>query len=205
MTIRSKDKYLAAFSKKEIRKEALERAHDIRKFEIDLYWKRGTYFWTFTALAFTGYSILQKDGTFESIFTTTCLGFLFSWAWYCVNRGGNFWQLNWEAHVDLLEEDTTGPLYKTVITTQENRLLNVAGPYNFSPSRINHILSLVVTSVWLLLIGNTLYEKGSCEGKKFWFAIMLGGITILGAIFILLQRHTNPNIDIITIETRTTG
>ena len=31
---------------------ALAYALDIRKFEIELYWKRGTYFWAFIAAAF---------------------------------------------------------------------------------------------------------------------------------------------------------
>ena len=30
-------------------------AADIRKFEIELYWKRATYYWTFIAAAFAGY------------------------------------------------------------------------------------------------------------------------------------------------------
>jgi hypothetical protein len=37
---------------------ALERAHDIRKLEIDLYWKRATYFWAFQLIALTGAGIL---------------------------------------------------------------------------------------------------------------------------------------------------
>lgn len=41
--------------------KALEQAHDIRKFEIDLYWKRAAYFWTFIAATFAGYFLLQKD------------------------------------------------------------------------------------------------------------------------------------------------
>lgn len=32
--------------------EALKMALDTRKFEIELYWKRATYFWAFIALAF---------------------------------------------------------------------------------------------------------------------------------------------------------
>ena len=40
---------------KEIRTKALERALDIRKFEIDLYWKRAAYFWTFIAATLAGF------------------------------------------------------------------------------------------------------------------------------------------------------
>ncbi|MBV5304022.1 MAG: hypothetical protein JZU70_07475 [Chlorobium sp.] len=36
-------------------KKALKHALDIRKFEIELYWKRATYFWALIVVAFTGY------------------------------------------------------------------------------------------------------------------------------------------------------
>ena len=40
---------------------ALERAWKNRDFEIEHYWKRATYFWTFTAATFLGYfTVLTK-------------------------------------------------------------------------------------------------------------------------------------------------
>ena len=39
---------------------ALAYALDIRKFEIELYWKRATYFWGFIAAAFAGYALTYK-------------------------------------------------------------------------------------------------------------------------------------------------
>jgi hypothetical protein len=49
------DEYLAGFegdffNEKDKRYVALQTALDVRKFEIDLYWKRATYFWPFIAL-----------------------------------------------------------------------------------------------------------------------------------------------------------
>src|SRR5690242_11288650 len=41
------------------RKRALDSALDIRKFEIEHYWKRATYFWTLIAAAFTAYGVVQ--------------------------------------------------------------------------------------------------------------------------------------------------
>ncbi|WP_437438215.1 RipA family octameric membrane protein, partial [Vibrio cholerae] len=34
---------------------AFAQASDIRKFEIELYWKRATYFWALIAVAFAGF------------------------------------------------------------------------------------------------------------------------------------------------------
>ncbi|QWF70402.1 hypothetical protein KEF85_13820 [Methylomonas paludis] len=37
---------------------ALTNALDTRKFEIELYWKRATYFWTFIGVIFGGYALV---------------------------------------------------------------------------------------------------------------------------------------------------
>lgn len=58
--------------------KALKYAHDIRKFEIELYWKRATYFWTFIGAAFAGYFAIQKGGDTSNIFVVSALGFVFS-------------------------------------------------------------------------------------------------------------------------------
>ena len=40
----------------------LEKALDIRKFEIELYWNRSKYFWTFIGVTFGGFFALQLSG-----------------------------------------------------------------------------------------------------------------------------------------------
>lgn len=76
---------------------ALERALDIRKFEIDLYWKRATYFWAFIAAALTGFVIVQASSSSNKTDLSVLLsnlGIAFSFAWLCVNRGSKQWQEN---------------------------------------------------------------------------------------------------------------
>jgi hypothetical protein len=73
------------------REGALALALDIRKFEIDLYWKRAAYFWAFLAAAFAGYFALLTSKDIpsekgEALLTVSCLGVVFSLAWYLVNR-----------------------------------------------------------------------------------------------------------------------
>lgn len=133
---------------------ALAYALDIRKFEIELYWKRGTYFWAFIAAAFAGYALTHKstdpDPWLSIIFSA--LGLVFSFTWYLVNRGSKFWQSNWERHVDLLEDMTLGPLYKVVAVTADNSAGNpLTSPAQFSVSKLNQVLSVFVVAVWLLL------------------------------------------------------
>lgn len=47
------EQYEEAFRGKE--EKALNQALDIRKFEIELYWKRATYFWTFIGATMAGF------------------------------------------------------------------------------------------------------------------------------------------------------
>lgn len=133
---------------------ALAYALDIRKFEIELYWKRATYFWAFIAAAFAGYALTYKTANNEPWLSMlfSALGLVFSFSWYLVNRGSKFWQSNWERHVDLLEDMTLGPLYKVVAVTEDNSGGSLlTSPGQFSVSKVNQILSVFVSAVWLLL------------------------------------------------------
>ena len=125
------------------RKEALERAWKNRDFEIELYWKRATYFWAFTAATFTGYFVVlfNNEAQESLILVMAIMGFIFSSSWYMVNLGSKKWQENWEKHIDLLEDYITGPIYKTVLIKKAP-----------SVSKVNLNVSLFVTVIWLYLI-----------------------------------------------------
>lgn len=140
--------------------DALAQARDARKFEIEMYWKRAAYFWTFIAAAFVGYaSFLTGSHTHAfAAFLMSLIGFVFSLAWYQVNRGSKFWQENWENHVELLEDAVTGPLFKVVAKRPKKPWTwstvgeHVIGPRAVSVSRINGVVSVFVLVVWLELI-----------------------------------------------------
>lgn len=123
--------YLGEFN---ISKKRLEKAHeaalDIRKFEIELYWKRSGYFWALVAATIAAYGLLlsssMKDGRTLD-FTTqifllglSALGCIFSRAWLFASIGSKFWQANWETQVEMLEDEVTGPLYKSVFADHRN-------------------------------------------------------------------------------------
>jgi len=146
------------------KEEALKYALEIRKFEIDLYWRRATYFWTFIAAAMAGYFLIQKSEGAENSylsFVVSCLGFVFSFAWFWVNKGSKYWQENWENHVDLIEDYVIGPLYKIVTARPEEDnkkpIKNfILGPAPYSVSKINQIVSLFVTLLWAILLFHAL-------------------------------------------------
>jgi hypothetical protein len=135
------------------RRAALGEARENRKFEIELYWKRAGYFWVFSSAAFVGYSTLQ--GHHVITFLIACSGFLFSLAWYFVNRGSKYWQENWELHVDLLEDAIAGPIYKAVVQKSQSSFWALTRAYPFSVTKINQLLSLFITAGWFILICRT--------------------------------------------------
>ena len=149
------------------REKALKHALDIRKFEIELYWKRATYFWTFIGATFAGYVAVQASTAASKqdlAVILSCLGFVFSVAWICVNRGSKQWQENWENHVDSLEDEVIGPLYKVVLTRadptgwREHGVHLITGPSPFSVSKINQIISIYISGLWVCLLFYSLPE-----------------------------------------------
>lgn len=127
---------------------AFEKSWATRNFEIEMYWKRATYFWAFIASTFVGYFALVSSENYTKpdrfdhveVYFLICIGFVLSLAWHFTNIGSKSWQRHWEVHVDLLENAFTGPLYKTVHPQQ-----------TYSVSKINEIVSLLFVIIWFLL------------------------------------------------------
>jgi hypothetical protein len=144
--------------------KALEHALDIRKFEIELYWKRATYFWTLIASAFAAYFLVLNAQHMPDkrllAFIIACIGFVFTFAWLQVNRGSKQWQENWENHVDMLEDTVIGPLYKTKLERPTGGAdwfeRSVTGPSNISVSKTNQIVNLFTVMIWTFLGWNVL-------------------------------------------------
>ena len=147
----SEERYVADFEKSaDGRKNALDRAWQTRNFEIELYWKRATYFWTMIGVLFAGYAVALSSPNDDAMAVVLgCVGVILSLAWYLVNRASSAWQRNWEAHIDALEDPITGPLYKTVFAPENaHSLFDWFGPLNMSPSKLTVAVSLFVTIIW---------------------------------------------------------
>jgi hypothetical protein len=143
--------------------KALDRAHELRRFEIEHYWKRATYFWGFQIAIFAAFGLLWKD---SSLATTTPgsanpwspvtlalsgLGVLTALANSLSAHGSKFWQENWEKHIDMLEDEIEGRLHKTV-------WLSSKGKRSFSVSRVNEWLSYYFVVFWFLVTSYAGYK-----------------------------------------------
>ena len=178
----SPKEYDAYFKDRE--KEVLNRALEIRRFEIDLYWKRAAYFWAFIGATFAGFLAIQASEAVNKqdlSVILSCLGIVFSFAWFCVNRGSKFWQENWEKHVDVLEDKVDGPLYKIVLSrnvddykwTDKVRDM-ITGPSALSVSKINQLISLYVFILWIILLLYSLPDfSRSASINKFYLGLVL--------------------------------
>lgn len=105
-------------------KNAFEKSHDIRKFEIGLYWQRSGYILGFlsvlaAAIAYCFSSYVSKDTTepskfilLMSILCLTLVGISLTRFWTRIIKASKYWQENWEFHIDMLEPYVSGNLHK---------------------------------------------------------------------------------------------
>ena len=176
---------------------ALERAHDIRKFEIDLYWKRSNQMYVIVAALLTAFGVLISNNAFLGATAIACLGTIVSFAWVYVNKGSKFWQENWESHIDMLEDSTEGALYKVVNVTKEN-------DNAYSVSRINMTVSWIITWCWFAISAFMVYSYSSYQDSNknpllqclydIYTPYILGALTIASLIYIGSRSKHGSNL-----------
>ncbi|MBK7380304.1 MAG: hypothetical protein IPJ03_15175 [Ignavibacteriales bacterium] len=165
------------------RERAWEKAWEVRDFEIKLYWERAKYFWAFIAASFVAYfaslgTSIKTEFT-ELEFIIICIGYFFSLAWTLVNIGSKNWQKNWEGHIDRLEENFTGPLYRTVIDAK-----------NYSVSKVNIQTSRFIMVIWILLCFRFLFS----DEKFNWLVIILSlTITLVFTLILIISGRSGGN------------
>jgi len=176
--------------KRDLHKNALKKAWETRDFEIDKFWQRSMFFWGFITLISTGYVVVvtgefgQKAKDIYLDFYLILLGIIFSVAWLLVIKGSKQWQENWEQHIYQLENEITGPLYKTIY---------FSGDKYYSVSKVNEILAWVVIITWGILFIRYIYNNCNiindiinyiCKNDE---EILFIFIPLLGTVFFIYR------------------
>ena len=126
---------------------ALDRAYELRTFEIGLVWTRATYFFTVQAAVFAAFGLTAKaDAGLPPLIPAmlTLLGLATAWLGFLSARGARFWQQNWEHHIDLLERELEGDLHKTIVHD---------GTTGYSVSRAQIWLTFALALFWSATAG----------------------------------------------------
>jgi hypothetical protein len=130
--------------------KAFDIAHDNRKFEIEMLWKRSVFYWGFIAASFVGFVATAKAiGSASIIFAA--FGFLCSLAWSAGNRGSKYWQEYWENKVVHLQNLVTGDLFIDHYP-QRHHWWSQFAPRRLSVSKLAIGISDYTVAVWLAIL-----------------------------------------------------
>ncbi|MBV1933696.1 MAG: hypothetical protein KUG59_03325 [Parvibaculaceae bacterium] len=171
---------------------ALDRAHDLRRFEIEMYWKRSTYFWAFQAAAFVMLGVLLDELRMPEdnpivLLLPVFFGAITAQAAYLSARGSKFWQENWEEHVDMLGRYVEGRLLEVIWTGGQSCIWSVSG--------VNRVLLGMLTLAWAVgffiigIIG--VFSNYSLLGEA---CIAIFSLYTAGAAFLLLACNSESSI-----------
>ncbi|WP_164639405.1 hypothetical protein [Rhodopseudomonas sp. BR0G17] len=170
----------------------LDRAYAQRSFEIEHFWKRGTFFWGFQIVVFAAFGVIWKDlksdAGYVMLLALTAVGLLSALANSFAGRGSKFWQENWEKHIEMLEDVVEGPLYKTVWLRQ--------GQVEYSVTGLSIALSNCFVGFWLfagLFVAVVSREKllrEVIDNQGVLLLTIVGVIGVIIAAFALSQQRT---------------
>lgn len=134
----------------------LKKSWEIRDFEIELFWKRATYFSVIVGALLVAFYNTQDCKNCNNLanidykLIISFLGCVSSFVWWLSNRGSKFWQENWEKHIDLLENEiNNGDIYRLVLGKRNNA---------FSVSKLNIYFSFVVFIAWITLYYSLIFS-----------------------------------------------
>jgi hypothetical protein len=166
----------------------LQHAADVRKFEIDLFWRRSLFFWGFLSAAFIAYGTLSSQKADpDVIFAIACFGIICSLAWTLVNRGSKYWHEAWEQKLLSVQAEALGQdLFSRFEAVKSGGLWGAA---RYSVSRLTIALSEFVVLVWLLLA----VKASPLAGVEIspWSYLTLGVTLIYAAGMLVYGRSRN--------------
>lgn len=148
---------------------------DHRKFEIENFWKRTTFFWGTTGILFAAYFSVKIDTRFLILISLT--GFIYNLIFTLSLRGSKYWQVHWEFLAEKYESILNDirvfrwDLIKEIDLKIKNEW-PIHKPRRISVSKLVMILGDFLTFCWAILIVKDLhylYETNEFSLKYFDF------------------------------------
>lgn len=134
--------------KQKLEERKLDKALELRNFEIQLFWKRFNYFWLISAAALVGY-VSVKERSDGILLLVACFGLVSSFSWTLLNIGSKWWQEAYEEKVKKYE----GSLERGFFTNHDIPVteLFIFKLRRFSVSSIAVGISSFSVALWLAL------------------------------------------------------
>lgn len=182
-----------------ILKEAYDKAHTIRSFEIELFWKRASFCFTCIAALFTILGILltayfksgntPDDKILWIASFITIFGVIFTITSNFIILSSDYWKNNWERHTVMLEPLFSGSLYATHLVTSEYRS-------SISKLTISFFISIYVLWLVVYIYISLLLSKYNSELIKTTVYAMLFVVVTIVIIIISITTSKNKNINV---------
>lgn len=174
---------------------------DLRKFEIENFWKRTLFFWGTIAIIYAGY-FNAKLTDYQIIIPL--IGLLFNVILSLSTRGSKYWQEHWESMALVYENELGFDLFKYDAQSLIDRgnKSRLTKPYRFSVSKLTMLLSDLSSLIWVILwlkelinliINNKIrFYFGIEDTRVHWFTLTIVSIHILLiGYFVLFLRKGN--------------
>lgn len=124
---------------------------ELRKFEIENFWKRTLFFWGTIAIVLAGYFGSKVDEKY--LIFISLIGLLYNVIFSLSVRGSKYWQEHWETMAVIYENELDFDLFKSETSNliYKNSKHFTTSPYRFSVSKLTMLLSDLTVILWFLL------------------------------------------------------
>ncbi|MDQ7959847.1 hypothetical protein [Flavobacterium lindanitolerans] len=172
---------------------------ELRKFEIENFWKRTLFFWGTIAIVLAGYFSSKIEDKY--LIFISLIGVLYNIIFTLSIRGSKYWQEHWETIAVIYENKLGFDLFKSETSAyidMKNRNV-VTYPYRVSVSKLTMLLSDLTVIMWFFLWIKDIIVSCQKESLKFEFScdsefhmftiyVILLHIVMIGYLILFLKN-----------------
>lgn len=146
-------------SKKKLGINLYDKILELRKFEIENFWKRALFFWGTIAIILAVY--FKADINDKYLIFISFLGIIYNSIFSLSIRGSKFWQEHWENMAIIYENSLKFGLLKELsskLIHKKNEASFITYPFRFSVSKLTMLLSDITVLLWLMFWLKDIYK-----------------------------------------------